>query len=40
MDNGYAPTVMPHKGKRRTHVFIGMGEILHLLNALAAYKTG
>ncbi|GCC11426.1 hypothetical protein IPdc08_01481 [archaeon] len=32
--------MMPHKGKRWAYIFIGMGEILHQLNALTAYKVG
>ncbi|GBE54832.1 hypothetical protein BMS3Bbin15_00993 [archaeon BMS3Bbin15] len=40
MDYNYALTMMPHKGKIWAYIFIGMGEILHQLNALTAYKIG
>ncbi|GBE54421.1 hypothetical protein BMS3Bbin15_00574 [archaeon BMS3Bbin15] len=32
--------MMPHKGKIWAYIFIGMGEIMHQLNALTAYKIG
>lgn len=40
LDGDYALTVMPHQGKKWAYFFIGTGEILHLMNALTAYKIG
>lgn len=40
LDKNYGMTKMPHKGKKWAYFFIGTGEILHLLNALTAYKIG
>jgi hypothetical protein len=40
LDKDYALTVMPHEGIEWARIFIGTGEILHLLNALTAYKKG
>jgi hypothetical protein len=40
LDTNYGLTLMPHKGKEWAQVFIGVGEVLHLLNALTAYKLG
>ncbi|WP_456475320.1 hypothetical protein [Candidatus Pyrohabitans sp.] len=40
LDSNYGLTLMPNKGKGWAQVFIGMGEVLHLLNVLTAYKLG
>ena len=40
LDGDYAMTVMPHQGINWAYFFIGTGEILHLINALTAYKIG
>ncbi|MBS1263661.1 MAG: hypothetical protein MAG715_00846 [Methanonatronarchaeales archaeon] len=40
LDKNYALTVMPHEGREWAWFFIGAGEVLHLLNALTAYKKG
>lgn len=40
LDSNYGLTLMPHRGKRWAYVFIAVGECLHLLNALTAYKLG
>ena len=40
LDSNYGLTLMPLKGRKWAHVFIAVGEVLHLLNALTAYKLG
>jgi|TARA_B100002003_G_C13706424_1_gene354823 hypothetical protein len=39
-DSNYGLILMLHKSNGLADVFIGIGECLHLLNALTAYKHG